>query len=122
MAEALAGIINATTSDLVVVLTGNIHSRVSRGTPWDQNYEPMTYLLSRKLDKDLLAINVSHAGGTAWICTGTTPSTCGVKPVKGVSEETHPAIELGADPITSGHHGRYHVGSLNASPPAASDP
>lgn len=118
MAQALAGVLESTSSDLVVVLTGNIHSRIGRGTPWDDAYQPMTFLLLGMTDWRLVALNVAHAGGAAWICNGSTPSSCGERQVGGHGRETGGAIELGDDPATSGHHGRYQVGPLNASPPA----
>ena len=119
MAEALAGIVNSTTSDFVVALTGNIHSRVTRGTRWNDSYEPMSYLASALIERELVTLDVGHAGGTAWICNGSEPSSCGVKQVGGRSEVRGLAIELGADPELTGHHGRYHVGPLEASLPAA---
>jgi hypothetical protein len=119
MAEALAGVVDSTASDVVIVLTGNIHSRVSRGTPWIKDYEPMTYLAATQIDRNLVTLDVAHAGGTAWICNGSEPSSCGVKGVGGRSEENALMIELGADPAVTGHYGWYHVGPLSASRPAA---
>ncbi len=119
MAEALAGVLETTASDMVIVLTGNIHSRVVRGTKWDATYEPMTYLLAGRSEWNLVSLDVGHAGGSVWICNGNVPSSCGVRPVSGRGKDSGLSIELGSDPALTGHHGRYHVGSLSASLPAA---
>jgi hypothetical protein len=122
MAEALAGVLERTDSDIVIILTGNIHSRIGRGTPWDETYKPMTHLLSDLTEWNLVSLNVAHAGGSAWMCNGSEPSSCGVRQVGGRGRETGLAIELGDDPATTGHSGRYHVGPLSASLPAAGKP
>lgn len=122
MAEALSVILATTTSDVVVVLTGNIHSRVATGTPWDETYLPMAHLLAVPGNRNLVSLDVAHAGGTTWMCTGSEPSSCGVRDVRARETQTGLSIELDDDPSTSGHHGRYHVGPLSASWPAAGRP
>jgi hypothetical protein len=121
MAEALAEVLETAASDIVVILTGNIHSRVVRGTGWDENYQPMAYLLTSLTTRDLVSLDVAHAGGSAWICNGSTPSSCGVRRIGGGGKESGMSIELGVEPSATGHHGRYQVGTLNASPPAAAE-
>ncbi len=116
MAESLAALVDRATTDLFVVLTGNIHSRVARGTPWNPDYEPMGYLLARtRPDLDLLALDVAHAGGTAWLCTS---DGCGIQSVRGRGEGEATSVEIHDEVQPYGHHGRYFVGNLHGSPPA----
>ncbi len=133
MAESLGALIDHAASDLFVVLTGNIHSRVARGTPWDPDFQPMGYLLTRAWpDLDLVSLNVSHAGGTAWLCD--MEGTCGIRTLSGrgggeaispgaaISPVSIGSVELHDAVQPDGHHGRYFVGTLHGSLPAAGAP
>jgi hypothetical protein len=63
----------------------------------------------------VVALDVVHAGGTAWACA----PTCGESTVQGTGP-SDPAFSLSlhlGDP-SSGYHGEYSVGPLSASPPA----
>ena len=101
-----------------VILAGNMHSRISPGNRRDPNYEPMGYLLRQQVPSDrILALDVAHEGGTAWLCS----PECGV--VSLVGRDTGPrwSIEVDDETRPSGHQGWYHVGTLSASPPAVGD-
>jgi len=118
MADFLAGVVKESTEDVVLVLTGNIHSRVSPGTRWNPEYEPMGYLLSQAVPAErIIALDVAHSGGTAWVCLGSEVSDCGEQKLRerGPSGE---GITLNESPEKSGHHGSYQVGPISASPPA----
>jgi hypothetical protein len=85
MAESLEADIKENAQDVHIVLTGNIHSRLTRGTPWDRNYAPMGVALA-SLAKGTSTSIVSldpryYAGGSAYICVGDDGSTCGVNPL-----------------------------------------
>lgn len=58
--------------DRTLVLTGNIHSRTSVGTPWDENFRPMGYelkTLAKDLGtNDLLNILVRYGKLDSWHC------------------------------------------------------
>lgn len=71
MADSLAASIRALPTDLFLVLTGNLHSRLRPGASWDPRYEPMGYLLSLALagSKRLVALDVRYPGGKAFVCT-----------------------------------------------------
>jgi len=102
----------------VIVLTGNVHSRTTKGVPWDADYEPMGLHLVRAGTR-LTSLNVSSSGGTAWFCTGNTAAECGEKPSRAEADRGSEAfVELAAEPRTDGHHGIYYVGAVSASPPA----
>jgi hypothetical protein len=118
MAEYLAGVVNESTDALFVVLTGNIHSRVSPGTRWNPEYEPMGYLLSKAISSDrIVALDVAHGGGTAWVCLGSGVADCGEQKLRKRGPEGA-GITLDGSPEETGHHGWYHVETINASPPA----
>lgn len=115
MTEHLSTAIQASPTDVFVVLTGNIHNRLSIGTSWDAAYEPMGYLLARAFPKHpLYALNVAYTGGEAWVCFGSQVSDCGVQKLKGNAEQGD-GVELA--PENTAYSGRYYVNTLTASRP-----
>jgi hypothetical protein len=98
----------------IVVLTGNLHSRKSRGTPWNRDFEPMAYLLR---DLQPLTLDLSHDGGSTWSCNAT---KCGETMWRGNASGTARESSKFSIHLTNveGHHdGYFHVGKLSASPP-----
>lgn len=121
MADALLARIGAAKDDVVLALTGNVHNRTVRGTPWNKDFEPMGALVVKR-HPGVVALDVSYPGGSAWICTGAKPEDCGAREVSGRGDGK-PRVVLrdgGAD--EKGHHGRYEVEALTASPPAVKGP
>lgn len=118
MAKRLADAIAGSHDHVFFVLTGNVHNRLTPGVRWDPDYEPMGYLLDRlRPETDLVSLRLTHGGGTAWVCTGREVGDCGTRELD--SQETSPAgIELFANPNGEPFSGRYHVGAIDASPPA----
>jgi hypothetical protein len=78
----------------------------------------MGYLLSKSVPSErIVALDVAHSGGTAWVCLGSDVADCGPQKLR----ERGPGgegITLNESPEKTGHHGWYHVGSISASPPA----
>ena len=117
MAQAVADAITSRPDDVLVTLTGNLHNRLTRGTRFDANYAPMGYRLRRLLPSvDPISLNLAHTGGSAWVCTGPTASDCGRRDLEGSGDPTR-AIEM-FDGSAGPYTGRYHVGAIEASPPA----
>ncbi len=106
----------ADAEDIFLVHTGNIHARIEMGVPWDATFEPMAFTLLQD-HAELASLDLGHADGTAWICTGM-PTTCEERPLTGSAPSHGDGVELFAQPGT--FHGRYLVGAISASPPAAS--
>lgn len=120
MAEALGRVAADPESGLIVALTGNIHSRLSPGTPWDPDFEPMGYLMARAApDLRVVSLDVAHAGGTAWLCT---PEGCGERRLgaRGEPSGERFTVSRRGEVQPGGHHGQYWVGTIEASPPAVS--
>src|SRR5260370_23096765 len=116
MAERLRARNAAAPRNLLLVLTGNYHTRLRpRGS-----YQYMGALLARsKPELRLAALDVAYTGGTAWICQSADPAGCkatrlGAKGGAARSQVvTFPALDA------DGYTGAYGVGELTASPPAA---
>jgi hypothetical protein len=69
---------------LYVVLTGNIHSSLDRGTPWDPNYAPMGLALADLVGADRRIISLQphyYGGGSAYICESSESSSCRETPI-----------------------------------------
>jgi hypothetical protein len=123
MADAVLAVVGpsaaARQSSLLVTLAGNYHTRTVKGAPWDATYEPMGYHLARSLPASAVrSLDVAHAAGAAWFCTGAEPATCGEKVLKGNAEGSPGAIRLFDKPDDRGYGGTYFVGRLTASRPA----
>jgi hypothetical protein len=115
MAVELATAIARDTSRVVVVLTGNIHSRMVTGIAFDSTLRPMGLLLRQMLrPRRVVGLDVSYQPGTAWLCFTGTP--CGPRSLKGNAVIPSGRIELG--PLESAYDGAYGVGAIVASPPA----
>lgn len=118
MAANLASSMEASPEAMHIVLTGDVHSRITKGSRWSPDYEPMGYLLSRRIGaKRLTSLNASHSGGTAWICA----PDCGVARLRGRGPEQRWTIEIDEATRPAGHHGWYGVGTIAASPPAVGE-
>jgi hypothetical protein len=125
MAARLREAIGASPTDLFLTLTGNVHNRTVRGTPWVANYEPFGYLLTQgsgPAGTRLISLDVSHTGGAAWICTNDKAEDCHSRPLRGEGQGQDLAVVLGEAADANGYHGRYNVGTLTASPPAVARP
>jgi hypothetical protein len=117
MATKLAEVVSASPEGIVIALTGNMHSRTAPGAPWNAAYKPMGYLLAEMLpDLDLMALDVAHTGGTAWVCLSNQP--CHEQELGGSGTRESSAATLFNSLDEHGFHGRYEVGAIHASPPA----
>ncbi len=117
MAEYLAAAVEKSEGAVLIVLTGNIHSRVTIGTPWDSNYEPMGFVLTQMISPDaIISLDAAHTGGTAWLCIAGEEG-CGPVGLRGRGPEGS-GVTWNDSPDATGHHGWYRVGSITASPPA----
>jgi hypothetical protein len=114
MAVNLGAAIKQHPGDLTLVLTGNLHSRVTRGRPGSPGFVPMGWYLAQEHAR-VIAVNSSYGGGTIWACFGPQVSDCKVYPMEGVDRGSAAFVKL--EP-TDGHHGVVHLGTLTASPPA----
>ncbi len=115
MAGNLTRIIADSPGALAVVLTGNQHSRTTRGSSRNRDHEPMGYVLKRDASYEkLIALNVAHGGGRAWICA----PDCGIVDLAGRHGNAAWSIEIDEATRPAGHAGWYRVGSISASPPA----
>lgn len=101
---------------IFVALSGNVHSRRTKGTPWDPNLVPtVAHLVVAKLP--VTTFNVSSAGGTMWVCMGGPDEEpeCGEHP--NANDGPGTPWTLGP-PRDDAHDGVYFVGAIKASFPA----
>lgn len=119
MGKALAQAFEETPGVVVLALTGNVHSRIRRGSPWNADFETAGFVLvTSRPDLRVTSLNVAYADGTAWTCTTAEASSCQVRALRGNGDAQGGRVVLHPE-VTNGYHGVYHVGSLTASPPAA---
>ena len=115
MGRTMAKAVEGAPEAVAIVLTGNMHSRHTRGRARNADYEPMAWVMKQSIgDRELLSLDVAHGGGSAWICT----PECGITDLGGHRGDPRWTIDIDDETRTAGHHGLYHVGSITASPPA----
>lgn len=120
MAARLASVAAELPAAFVVALTGNLHARVAKGSPWNESFEPMGLFLKQRLaGREVIALDVGHAGGTAWFCTTGDAADCVERPLRGDDVGARGIYLMPGD---SHYSGRYAVGTLRASPPAVTMP
>jgi uncharacterized protein (TIGR03067 family) len=115
MGHNLARIVGEAKKAMVISLSGNIHSRITKGSARNRDFEPMGYVLKQaaKIDR-LVSLDVAHGPGSAWICA----PDCGTVELGGRQPEYPWSIEIDDETRPAGHSGWYRVGGITASPPA----
>lgn len=114
MATRLAELAAEEEESVILVLTGNLHSRTRQGRPGNADYEPMGHLLARQLAPGrVVALMQANGSGTAWVCA----PECGITGLGGRRGERPWEVEIGDSP-PPGHDGWYRIGAITASPPA----
>jgi hypothetical protein len=110
MAARLLGAVGEAPADLFVVLTGNLHNRITEGS---------RRLGRRVLDalgpERVLSLNQVYSGGSAWVCMSDSP--CGPHAIRGLAGSLV-GVEVGGMASSEHYHGTYGGGELTASPPA----
>ncbi|MDF1545955.1 MAG: hypothetical protein P1R58_12750 [bacterium] len=116
MANRIAQEVASHPGQLVVTLTGNVHSQLITGNAISEDYEPMGYLVSQMVQEtNIISLDMVYTGGTAWVdANGYRP---GVITIGGKPDAVGEPIELSGN---SGHRyfGLYRVGQIEASRPA----
>lgn len=121
MSTSLTAAIDSLRPARTLVMVGNVHSRTLPGYPWNPkaDYRSLGTLLRARYP-DLLALDTSNLGGSAWICLSAVAAECGVKP-QGVREPDGVRPRIGLDPAAAaktGHDGILFLGTVSASEPA----
>jgi hypothetical protein len=122
MAARLAAAAERQPDAFLVVLTGNLHARLEKGSPWDPSFEPMGLFLRRSLPgRRILSLDVGHSGGEAWICTGSDAGSCGPRRLSGNDQRSR-GVHMAPAGAAGHYSGHYVVGTLRVSPPAVAAP
>ncbi|AFE07618.1 hypothetical protein COCOR_07582 [Corallococcus coralloides DSM 2259] len=113
--------------EVQVVLAGNTHTQVEKGTQWDPSFTPMAHLM--KEDRSLVVLDMSYAQGTRWGCDLDRDSklVCGIvgatpAPAVAARPGLSPYIQLRETAPNEPFQGLLYVGKLTASLPAILGP
>ncbi|NOK33775.1 hypothetical protein HMI49_11255 [Corallococcus exercitus] len=113
--------------EVQVVLAGNTHTQLEKGTQWDPAFTPMAHLM--KENRSLVVLEMSYAQGTRWGCdlnrdsklvcglVGATPAPAVAAPA-GLS----PYIQMRQTSGGESFQGLLYAGQLTASMPAILGP
>jgi hypothetical protein len=97
-----------------LVLVGNVHASLKRGTAWNADYTPFAkYLVDD--NAPVVSLNVKTTGGSAWVCV----PMCGVTQMPlpdAVGAGQKNSVVLQAD--SPDYTGYFSIGSITASAPA----
>jgi hypothetical protein len=121
MAASMVEAIAAAQPAQALVLVGNVHSRTLNGYPWDAKaaYVPLGAHLRARY-RDLIALDILLAGGSAWTCMSKVAAECGAHDLR-TRETTSPTPRIALDPEASpktGYDGTLFLGPVTASSPA----
>jgi hypothetical protein len=107
----------------LLVLAGGTHVRTAR-VGWDSSFEPLGARLSRELP-GVRALAVGFSRGSQFSCRYNVwgDVECNVFGINPTREARHApgqsaGVQLFAEPLKEGFHGRLYLGALSASPPA----
>ncbi|WP_211487048.1 hypothetical protein [Corallococcus exiguus] len=113
--------------EVQVVLAGNTHTQMEKGTQWDPSFTPMAHLM--KENRSLVVLDMSYAQGTRWGCDLNRDSklVCGIvgatpAPAVAARPGLSPYLQLRETAPNEPFRGLLYVGRLTASLPAILGP
>lgn len=98
----------------VIIYSGEVHARKTKGLPGLDDFEPMGFLLRQW---DLLHLDLAMTGGAAWICESASFDDCGPHPMKANVPLDLEPYAAALDSVSPAFDGHYGVGQVTASPP-----
>lgn len=112
MAENVVAARNNFPMSHVIALTGNIHTKYTKGLPWDGEYKPMGWYILEQLP-NAICLDFQCSGGNAWQATdhGVGPTNLG-----GFKRGDSPFVEL-FDRPKNGYHGLLYIGNATVAEP-----
>ena len=129
MAENVLRILNEFPQRKAVIYTGNLHSRLSNGTPWDPNYINMGAEILRLSSGTMTLDNTTsvlfrYSEGSVWACMREASGriSCGARKFGPARTTYSAALPIGAyvlrEPeLVDGHAYSYFIRELSASMP-----
>ena len=113
MAKQITAQVTRDRDSVYLLLSGNIHSRTTKGVPWEPNFRPMSYQIKAQ-GYAIASILLTHQGGSAWLCM----LKCETQSLKGhfTDDEAYTLLRNHSD--FSGHDYRINLGKISASSPA----
>lgn len=127
MAANLIKVFKKLKPDVFIILSGNIHAGIEIGTPFDPNYQPMSYLLHTLPGTpikilDIRAIQVRYAGGNIWACMGNTEADCKTHQMNPPPSPYSSVVSYNryflSESLSNGYNATLFERTLTASPPA----
>ena len=110
MADNLQTAFELSPTDVFIVLTGNMHSRIMGRS--------MGQLFARGMPAlKVTALDVAFSTGSAWTCISGDATGCRSHTLRGSGDNRGTRVIMRAD--ETGFNGVYNVGTITASPPAA---
>jgi hypothetical protein len=103
--------------ETVLFLVGDLHARTKPGAPWNANIVWAGVLLRAK-EPTLVSLVNRFLGGEAWVCSGNSPSDCGIKTVRGRGSAPGFRIDRFAATDSLGFDGTFEIGPATPSLPA----
>ena len=80
MAERVIASTRSRPDAVHIALLGNLHARRTKGFDDEPGYEPVMFRIARA-GLNVTTFAATYGAGTAWVCDGEAPSSCGPKPV-----------------------------------------
>lgn len=119
MASMLAAFHEASADRVLIVLSGNVHTRTRKGTPWDPEFIPMGMSL-REVVPTLVALDFRSAGGSMWACMSSEDNemNCGPAELRGSDRGDEAFVERFEEADDKGFDGIAYLGTATASEPA----
>jgi hypothetical protein len=114
--------------DHTLVLSGNIHSAKTQGTPWDQTFRPMGYELvnmAKDLSSDqVFNILIRYGRGDSWHCEGKERAVCKAYYGAAIPSDYSKAVDvpfyfLWENRVVDGHTASIFIRSASVSVPFA---
>ncbi|MGZ3457498.1 MAG: hypothetical protein ACXU86_03230, partial [Archangium sp.] len=119
MAKTVLEVAGRSKERLMLVVTGNLHPRLVKGTSWDLAFRPMGLRIA-EAHPAVLSLDMAYDSGTAWLCAPDDQQglACGVKQARGRDNGSRYFLHLFGNVSREGYHGIFYVGPVSASNPA----
>ncbi len=103
----------------MLLLSGNLHARKSKGSPWDPEFLSMTHRLTQS-GHSLRSVRFTHAGGESWYCNSGSSESCGIKPTGGRDQGPDPLFLFLPSDASDTYDAVLYQGPVSPSEPANS--